>query len=85
MYADDMIIASKSKEDLQECLKKLIKWVDTNGFKINQRKRVMMLFSNGSRVAANNIFFKQKKLEILNTFKHSGLIPTRTSFIEHIE
>jgi hypothetical protein len=63
MHAYDTVITSRSKEDLQDCLNKLINWADTYGFKIDRRTTVIM-FRKGGRVTANDNLLQVREARI---------------------
>jgi retron-type reverse transcriptase len=88
MYADDMVIGSTNKTDLQNALNDLANWADENDFEVNQRKTVKMVFRKGGRVAADdNVSYKNATLETVNTFKYIGITlqTTNTTFRIHIK
>jgi hypothetical protein len=88
MYADDIVIGSTNKTDLQNALNDLANWADENDFEVNRRKTVQMVFRKGGRVAADdNVSYKIATLETVNTFKYLGITlqTTSTTFRIHIK
>ena len=88
MYADDMVLGSSSKEDLQVAFTRLEHWAKDNDFTINRDKTVQMIFRKGGRVAkTDHILYGNEKLNIVNHFNYLGvrLQSTRSSFRIHIK
>lgn len=87
MYADDMVIGSTVKGELQNAFSALVEWADENGLKINKTKTIQMVFRKGGRLAIDdNILHDKNKLEIVNSFKYLGVtLQTTGSFRIHIK
>lgn len=88
MYADDMVLGSPDKEQLQTALRRLQEWADKNKFEINETKTVQMVFRKGGRISPNDtLSLNETPLEIVNSFKYLGvtLQPTASSFRLHIQ
>ena len=74
MYADDMVIASRSQEELQAAFNRLTDWAADNDLDVNDSKTLMMVFRKGGRLSANTgITYRGKKLNIVDSFKYLGL------------
>jgi hypothetical protein len=52
MYADDMVLGSPNKEELQRAFSALVEWAGNNSLKINWAKTQQMVFRKGGRTAA---------------------------------
>ena len=88
MYADDMAILSKNREELQEAMENIRKWALENSMEINSTKTKAMKFRRGGRVAKNDHFkCGETALEIVPSFKYLGvtLQTTGTTFTMHIQ
>lgn len=90
MYADDMVMASKSIEKLQTSFDKLTKWAEENEFIINKGKTVQMTFRKGGRTSASDrIFYRaeQEPLKAENSFKYLGMTlqTTGNTFSRHVK
>lgn len=75
LYADDMVIASKHRDDLQEALDKLTAWAIQNGLYINKTKTTAMIFRNGGKLGNHekDIFCAGERLEIQSAYKYLGI------------
>ena len=74
IYADDMVIASRSQEELQAAFNRLMDWAAENDLDVNDSKTVVMVFRKGGRISANTgITYRGKKLNIVDSFKYLGL------------
>jgi len=88
MYADDMVLGSENKEEVQDDLNSLQRWAEKNNFTINKGKTVQMVFRRGGRVATNDkLKLKEEPLRIVNKFKYLGITvqPTAKSYSVHIQ
>ena len=86
MYADDMVVGSSNKEELQETINKLASWTEKNDLKIDTAKMLQMTFRKGGRLKEEDTIFLQKKpLQITKTFKYLGVMlqTTTRSFMIH--
>ena len=54
MYADDMVLVSKSLERLQATFNRLANWADKNEIRLNENKTVFMTFRKVGRLPANH-------------------------------
>ncbi|KAJ4450644.1 hypothetical protein ANN_02073 [Periplaneta americana] len=53
MYADDMVLTSRSQEELQIAFDRLTEWANENDLQLNDKKTVMMVFRKGGRLPRN--------------------------------
>ena len=73
-YADDMVLAAKKIEDLQESFNQLIGWAEDNNLKLNKEKTVQMTFRKGGRrKTTETITLKGEDLTVTNAFKYLGV------------
>ena len=72
MYADDIVLLSKSSEGLQNALHALHKYTTSWGLKVNLTKTKIIVFNK----ATVNISFKygKKEIEIVDTYCYLGII-----------
>ena len=74
MYADDMVIFSKTKKGLQEALDNLDVYCRKWDISVNTRKTKVVVFRKGGRL--NNDYtwyFRNELIEVVSTFKYLGL------------
>lgn len=86
MYADDMVLGSTDRKELQESIHNLEAWAVENGFTINLSKTMQMVFRKGGRLTeGDHIQLQNKSLQITNAFKYLGvtLQTTARSFRIH--
>ncbi|KAJ4432591.1 hypothetical protein ANN_21214 [Periplaneta americana] len=55
IYADDMVLGSTDREELQESIHNLASWANKNGFDINPSKTMQMVFRMGGRQAEEDL------------------------------
>ena len=77
IYADDVLLLSESKEDLQSCLDSLNVYCDYWKLRINTEKTKVMVFSAG-KIKTDNIKFTLNKSdnEIVDNYKYLGILLT---------
>lgn len=88
MFADDMVLASQSHEELQESFSNLVKWAQENDLHLNEQKTVMMTFRRGGKPATRDtIFNNDRPLKVVTSFKYLGVtFQTRgISFTMHVK
>ncbi|PSN52807.1 hypothetical protein C0J52_12197 [Blattella germanica] len=81
MYADDMVLASTNKQNLQEAANALTDWAYKNQFDINKEKTVQMMFRKGGKIPPG------QPLKIVNSAKYLGITlqTTTRSYRIHIQ
>ena len=88
MYADDMILGSTNKEELQEDINTLHQWETENDLIINRDKTAQMIFRRRGKIKrSDNIMMNGEPLKITNRYKYLGITlqTTVSSFRIHIE
>ena len=88
IYADDMVIGSNSRTNLQRATYQLERWAQENKMEINVGKTVKMTFRNGGREAAEDkVYLGTEPLMTVNSFKYLGMTlqTTARSFRIHIK
>ena len=74
MYADDMVIFSKTIKGLQEGLNSLDLYCKTWDISVNTRKTKVVVFTKGGRINRSYIWrFRNVTLEVVSVFKYLGL------------
>ena len=88
MYADDMVLGSTDKEQLQAAIQKLERWAGENSFHINKEKTFQITFRRGGKISKqDNLILCNEPLEIVSRFKYLGVTSQTTakSFSYHIQ
>lgn len=86
IYADDMVIGTHSRTELQRAIDALKLWAKENKLKINTSKTVQMIFRKGGRIATDDrVTMDGAPLQIVHSFKYLGvtLQTTMKSFKLH--
>jgi hypothetical protein len=87
IYADDMVLVSKSEQELQEAFNDLHDWSQENDFTINKKKTVSMVFWIGGKLAETDfICCNGERLKNVN-FRSLGvtLQTSGKSFKQHVK
>jgi len=75
LYADDLVMLSKTQQGLQHQLNKLNLFCNNSKLKVNIDKTKIMIFNNGGkRMSKYKFYFQDKKLENVKTYKYLGLL-----------
>ena len=85
-YADDLVLFSRKRCDIQKALAVLADYCDDNKLDLNVSKTKVMKFRRGGRISKQDVFlYKSKPLEIVNYMEYLGvgLQPTWT-FTKHL-
>ena len=88
MYANNMVLGSTDKEDLQCTFDKLKKWARDNNLQINYQKTKQMIFRKGGKTSdKNRLTLLGMPLEIVPQFTYLGIIlqTTLRSFNTHVQ
>ena len=67
MYADDIILLSKSKQGLQNCLNNCTKW------KLNTLKSKIIVFNKTRRMSHTIFKYGKSNVECVKSYKHLGI------------
>ena len=74
LYADDLIILSKSRFGLQKCIDNLESWCKNWLMEVNLKKTKIMIFQKISQKTVKPKFtFNKKKIEIVNEYCYLGI------------
>ena len=75
LFADDMVVLGKDKDDLQRSLNLLEKYCDKWGLTVNTEKTKIMVFRNKGGLRNNEIWtYKGMPLEVVNDFNYLGTV-----------
>ena len=87
MYADDLILLSQSKEDLQKKVDILEAYCNKWKLNINEKKSKVMVFNRGNKLIKTDIKVNNTALENVKTFKYLGfsISAKNCSFLPTIE
>ena len=84
-WADDIVIISETKEGLQHSLERLQEYCDSNKLKVNVGKTKCMIFNKGGRsFQKDQLFFKEKPIEITRSFSYLGFLLTPSFSIKDL-
>ena len=76
LWADDLILLSKTETGLKNMLKCLELYTNENGLKLNIEKTKCMIFNKTGRLIRKHFTFKGKKLENTRGYKYLGFLLT---------
>ena len=81
IWADDILLMSKSEEGLKNMLLALGKYSEENGMTINTKKTQTMIFNKGGRHIRRNFLVGHDRLESTREYKYLGFVVTPTGEI----
>ena len=74
LYADDLVIFSRSKSGLQNCLNKLHEWCNRWLMEVNIKKTKIMIFQKyNSKLPNLHFYIGNKKIDIVEEYTYLGL------------
>ncbi len=76
MYADDIVLLSKSENGLQRAIDKLNNYCNTWDLKVNTVKTKVLVFNKGGKVCKTNIVYDNHKIESEQSYKYLGMLLT---------
>ena len=77
-YADDLVLITRTKEDLKRLLKTIEKWCEENSMTVNTGKGKSAIMPLGKTSEPNNEFqIHNKPIDITNTYKYIGFLITK--------
>ena len=83
LFADDTVLFSNSKEDLQRTLNCFENYCDTWHLKVNISKTKIIIFSHRRPSTNIKFYFKGEEIEIVNEYKYLGIYLSRSgSFLQ---
>ena len=88
MFADDLVIYSKNRQQVQRALDVLADWCRQNKITVNKSKTLAMKFRKGGRLCSDDILnFDGERLAFTNEYTYLGvtLQTTMQSFTKHVK
>ena len=88
LYADDLVLLSKSKEGLQNCINTVGNFCSEWQMNVNEKKSKIMIFSKkrGKKINQPSFTINKKTLEIVHQFTYLGVKITSTgNFNAHLD
>ena len=83
LFADDTVLFSNSKEDLQRKLNCFENYCDIWHLKVNVSKTKIIIFSHRRPSTNIKFYFKGEEIEIVNEYKYLGIYLSRSgSFLQ---
>ena len=76
IWADDILLMSKSKSGMDSMLSALKSFSEKNGMTLNIKKTKIMTFNKGGRHIRENFFFGEEKIETTRQYKYLGFLVT---------
>ena len=85
MYADDMVLASRSQDELQNAFNRVVKWAEENELRLNEDKTVSLTFRKGGKPAT--FYIDERPLKSVSDVKYLGIILQTTGYVftRHIQ
>ena len=76
IWADDILLMSKSKDGLQNMLFALKTYAEKNGMALNTKKTKVMIFNKTGRHLRREFHYGEEKLETVRQYKYLGFLVT---------
>ena len=76
IWADDLLLLSKSEKGLNNMLMKLKSYTEKNGITLNIEKTKVMIFNKCGRHMRRNFYFGEEKIETSRKYKYLGFMIT---------
>ena len=76
IWADDILLLSKSKAGMENMLSALKHFSDKNGMTLNIKKTKIMIFNKSGRHIREKFFFGKDRLETTRQYKYLGFLVT---------
>ena len=76
LWADDLVLLSRSEDGLQKMISKLSEYTLQNGLKINTDKTKCMIFNKTGRHIRRNFKFDDRNIETVREYKYLGFLIT---------
>ena len=79
LKADDLVLISKTKNGLQQCLNKLQKYSEKNRITVNNQKtKIMIVQKRKSKIVPTNLSFADITIDFCNSYTYLGPIISNT-------
>ena len=82
IWADDILILSKTEQGLQDKLNALDTYCKKNKLEVNTDKTKTMIFTKSGRILKNRFFFHNTELENVRSYKYLGFVVTPSGEIK---
>ena len=76
LWADDLVMFSKTEDGLQNMIRKLSDYTKQNGLSINTEKTKCMIFNKTGKFIRRNFNLENTKIETVRQYKYLGFIIT---------
>ena len=76
IWADDLILLSKSEEGLSKMLSKLSEYANNNSLSVNSDKTKCMIFNKTGRLIRRNFKINGTTIETVREYKYLGFLVT---------
>ena len=76
IWADDLVLLSKTEEGLQNMINDLGIYAENNGLSVNVIKTKVMIFNKTGRLMRRNLYLNNIKLDTVRQYKYLGFIMT---------
>ena len=73
LYADDLVLLSRTKEGLQRKLDELAKYSESKDLTVSIGKSKVMVFNKAGRKSKDQFLYQGQKLEVVNSFTYLGV------------
>ena len=73
LYADDVILLSRSEAGLQRCIAKLEQYCDEWCLEVNLDKSKVLIFNKTGKLYTTSFTYKGRKLECVKEYKYLGV------------
>ena len=84
LWADDLLIMSRSATGLQNAIKKNHDFYQTIGLEINEKKTKVLVFNGQGRKLANFVFYiGHAEIEVVDTYQYLGLKLKSSGSMQH--
>ena len=83
LYADDLVLVSKSAKGLQNCLNKLADYADSKHLTINVTKSKTMVFNSSGKFIKEQFHIHNKTLEPVRSFSYLGFEVKPSGTVKH--
>ena len=83
LYADDVVLFSRSKEGLQNCLNKIENYCNQWCLQINITKTKIVIFNKSGKIIKQSFTLNGEILENVQAYKYLGIIFTASGSFSH--
>ena len=84
LYAEDLLLLSRSQKGLQSCLDKLSDYCEQNCLIVNISKTNVLVFCKG-KCPVINIYYRSQLITQVNTYKFLGIVFSANGLFHHCQ